>query len=93
MSKLYSEYEKLKQKNNDTVAWIQVNNTNINYPIVQGDDNSYYLTHDFDKNSSSDGWPFADKSNEFSELSTNTIIYGNNYKINKKRFKKATSHN
>jgi len=35
--------------NSDTVAWIEIKNTNINYPIVQTKDNEYYLKHSFYK--------------------------------------------
>lgn len=35
--------------NEDTIGWIIVDGTNINYPVVQSDDNEYYLTHDFKK--------------------------------------------
>lgn len=49
-------------------------------PIVKGEDNSYYLTHDFDKTSNSMGWAFADYQNTFPDLSTNTIMYGHTYR-------------
>ena len=50
----------LKKKNSDTVGWIQVNGTNINYPFVQTTDNDYYLTKSFNKKKSSAGWVFMD---------------------------------
>ena len=37
------DFKKLKEKNNDTKAYIKVNNTNIDYVVVQGKDHSYYL--------------------------------------------------
>ena len=43
------DFEKLKQKNSDTIAWIKVNGTDIDFPVVKGTDNSYYLTHNFNK--------------------------------------------
>ena len=43
------DFNELLKKNPDTVGWIEVKGTNINYPIVQTTDNSYYLTHAFDK--------------------------------------------
>lgn len=49
-------------------------------PIVKGEDNSYYLTHDFDKTYNSMGWAFADYQNTFPRLNTNTIMYGHTYK-------------
>ena len=43
------DFAKLKQKNSDAIAWIKVNGTDIDFPVVKGTDNSYYLTHNFDK--------------------------------------------
>ena len=43
------DFQDLLQQNDDTVAWLYVNNTNINYPVVQSTDNSFYLDHSFDK--------------------------------------------
>ena len=42
-------FSKLKAQNKDTVAWLYVPGTDINFPIVQANDNLYYLTHNFDK--------------------------------------------
>ena len=42
------DLKKLKEKNSDTIGWINVNNTNINYPFVRANDNDYYLHHYFD---------------------------------------------
>ena len=42
-------FERLKQENSDTVAWLKVENTNIEIPVVQAKGNSYYLTHNFNK--------------------------------------------
>ena len=57
--------EKLKQENSDTVAWLKVENTNIEIPVVQAKDNSYYLTHNFNKKYNVAGWVFADYKNKF----------------------------
>lgn len=84
-------------KNNETVGWIQVNGTNINYPIVQHEDNNFYLEHDFYKRKTNIGWIFADYRNDMENLNNNTIIYGHNlvnrtmfgsipYMLNKKWF-------
>ena len=54
---------KLKRINSDTVGWIEVESTNIGYPIVQTTDNNYYLTHSFDKASNDAGWVFMDYRN------------------------------
>ncbi len=71
-------YESLLSINKDTIGWLKVNNTRINYPVVQANDNKYYLNHNFDKKRNNLGWIFADYRNTFSILSDNTIIYGHN---------------
>lgn len=72
-------------KNNETVGWIQVNGTNINYPIVQHSDNNFYLEHDFYKRKTNNGWIFADFRDNFDTFNNNTIIYGHNL-INRTMF-------
>lgn len=78
LSYLNINFNYYTKKNEETVAWIKVNGTNINYPVVKHQDNEYYLNHDFYKNSSNTGWIFADYRNDFENLSNNTIIYGHN---------------
>ena len=68
----------LKKINSDTVAWLSVDGTTINYPIVQAEDNDYYLTHSFDKSSKKSGWTFMDYRNNKDMSDTNTIFYGHN---------------
>ena len=71
------DFSNLMEKNKDTVAWIQVKGTNINYPVVQTDNNSYYLTHAYDGKYNTGGWLFMDYRNNISSLEDrNTIIYG-----------------
>jgi len=65
----------LKQKNSDTVGWINVNNTNINYPYVQREDNSFYLNHSYDKSYNDAGWVFMDYRNDSNLNNKNTILY------------------
>ena len=69
-----------KSKNNDTIGWIKVNNTNIDYPFVQSNDNNYYLTHNFNKKKTSSGWVFLDKRNNKNLNNKNNIIYGHSRK-------------
>ena len=74
---LYIDYSNLLDSNNDTVGWILINNTNINYPIVRTNNNSFYLSHSFDKSYNNAGWIFMDYRNDISILNNkNTIIYG-----------------
>lgn len=70
------DIEKLIEQNDDTVGWINVNNTNINYPFMQTNDNKYYLTHAFDKSWNDAGWLFLDYRNSKDFSGRNNIIYG-----------------
>lgn len=79
------DFSKLLKKNKDTVAFIHVNDTNINYPVVQTKDNNYYLNHAFDKSVNDAGWVFLDYRNNIHALSENTIIYGHG-RLNKTVF-------
>ena len=62
--------------NNETVGWLKVNNTNINYPVTRHKDNDYYLNYSFYKKKNSHGWIFMDYRNNIDALDKNTIIYG-----------------
>ena len=72
------DFDKLKEQNNETVAWIKVNNTNVEYPVVRSTNNSFYLNHSFDKSKNSAGWIFADYKNKFDNTDKNIVIYGHN---------------
>ena len=65
----------LKNINSDTVGYIKVNNTNINYPVVQTTDNSFYLSHTFDKSENKAGWVFMDYRNHSDYFDANTVLY------------------
>lgn len=69
------DFESLLKTNNETVGWINVNNTNINYPFVQGVNNTYYLTHSFDKSYNNAGWVYMDYRNNKEMDNKNTILY------------------
>ena len=69
------DINKLKTFNPDTIGFIKVMGTNINYPFVQTKDNDYYLNRSYDKTYNNAGWIFLDyRNNEFNDK--NTIIYG-----------------
>ena len=74
------DFNSLKKTNNETVAWLFVGGTNVNYPVVQTNNNDYYLNHSFDKTKNSGGWLFMDYRNNKNEYGRNTIIYGHNMK-------------
>lgn len=69
------DFNQLKEKNSDTIGWIQVNGTNINYPFVQTSNNEFYLNHSFDKSYNKAGWVFMDYRNNKTDYDKNTIIY------------------
>jgi len=79
------DFTKLLTQNSDTVGWIKVNNTKVNYSIVQSNDNEYYLKHDFNKRNNAAGWVYADYRADFKYFGTNTILYGHNM-LNKTMF-------
>ena len=68
----------LLQLNPETVGWLKINNTNIDYPVVQANNNKYYLDHNFNFEEDRDGWVFMDYRDDPAQLSKNTIIYAHN---------------
>ena len=75
MNLINVDFEELKNTNPDTLGWIQVNGTNINYPFVQTNNNDYYLNHSYNKKYNEAGWVFLDYRNNINYLNKNTIIY------------------
>lgn len=74
------DFNKLKEQNSDTIAYLKVNNTSIDNVVVKGKDNEYYLKHNFNKEWNYAGWLFADYKNKFDNTDKNIIIYGHNMK-------------
>lgn len=68
--------EKLQNENSDVIGWLEIEGTNINYPILQTKDNDYYLTHDYKKEKAKGGSLFLDKDFNLDKPSTNYLIYG-----------------
>ena len=69
-------FDELSKNNDEVVAWLQVLDTDVNYPIVKHNNNSYYLNHSYDKSWNSSGWPFLDYRNDINDLVSNNIMYG-----------------
>jgi sortase B len=78
MAPIYVDFEELKAQNPDIVGWIYCPDTNINYPIVQGESNQEYLYRSHTGVSNANGSIFMDFRNlpDFSDF--NNIIYGHN---------------
>lgn len=70
--------KELQKENSDIVAWIEIEDSKINYPVLQGEDNEYYMTHTYKKEYSKDGSLFLDKDYDWNKPSTNLLIYGHN---------------
>ena len=71
------ELTELYQQNNDLVGWICVEDTNINYPVMQTVENpNYYLKRGFDREYSSYGCPYVQEDCDVLKPSDNLVIYG-----------------
>lgn len=74
--------EALKEINSDVIGWIVIPHTEISYPIVQGEDNSYYLKHTWDKENNNVGAIFMEARNSAELNDFNTIVYGHRMRDN-----------
>jgi sortase B len=75
------DFAELQNMNPDVIGWLQIEGIDdINYPVVQGEDNSYYLHRTFKKASNFAGSIFIDYTNSPDFSDCNTIIYGHNMK-------------
>lgn len=72
------DFNDLKNINQDAIAWLKVNGTDIQYVIVKANNNDYYLRRNFNKQYNVAGWPFADYKNKFDGTDKNIVIYGHN---------------
>ena len=74
------DFKSLKEKNPDTVGWLYVGSCGISYPIVQGEDNDYYMHHTFEETANSSGAIIMDYRDDKYLKDWNTFIYGHNMK-------------
>lgn len=68
----------LREVNPDVVGWILIPDTEINYPLLQGPDNDYYLQRTWDHKSNAMGSIFLECMNLPELTNYNTIVYGHN---------------
>lgn len=74
------QVEELKKENEEIIGWLEIEGTEVNYPVCQGQDNEYYMKHNFKKETSNDGSIFLDKDYEWNPPSSNLLLYGHNNK-------------
>ncbi len=72
------DFNSLLSQNRDTVAWLFIPGTKINYPVVQATDNDYYLNRNFKRKEASCGALFMDYQNSSAPLDRNTVVFGHN---------------
>lgn len=70
------DFTALRQANEDVLGWIVIPNTNLSYPLVQGEDNEYYLNHTWRNGKNSVGAIFMDYRCSGDLTDFHTIIYG-----------------
>ncbi|PIC69785.1 SrtB family sortase [Sporosarcina sp. P16b] len=70
------QFEELHEVNSDIVGWISVEGTNLHNPILQAEDNDFYLNRNFTRENSRAGSVFMDYRNDIKDMSRNTVLYG-----------------
>lgn len=85
-SERINKVKELQVQNEDIVGWLEIPNTNISYPILQGIDNSYYMNHNYQKKYTRNGSLFLDKDYNWNKPSENLLVYGHNNRGTKEMF-------
>ncbi len=85
--------KELQKENSDIIGWLEIPDSNISYPVLQGEDNDYYMTHNYKKEYSKDGSLFLDKDYDWNIPSTNLLIYGHNNIGSTEMFKGLENYN
>lgn len=77
------DYKTLLNMNKDLIGWLKIADINIDYPVMQTNDNTYYLDHNFDEKYDKNGCLFLDYQCDVINRNTNLIIYGHNMQSGK----------
>lgn len=77
------EYQTLYNKNKSLIGWLKIDDTNIDYPVMQTANNEYYLDHNYSQEYDKNGSLFLDKDCDIVHRNTNLIIYGHHMKSGK----------
>lgn len=77
------EYEKIYSKNKKLIGWIKIDDTLIDYPVMQTVNNEYYLDHNFNQEKDKNGCIFMDYQCDVIKGCDNIILYGHHMKSGK----------
>ncbi len=80
---ILKKYEQLYQKNRKLVGWITIKGCGIDYPVMQTNNNEYYLDHNFNQEYDKNGSIFMDMNCDAAFPDDNTILYGHHMKSGK----------
>lgn len=89
--KRIAQVKKLKEEYKNIVGWIEIEDTHISYPVVQGKDNDFYLTHNYKGDNAERGAIFLDSNYNWNIAGNNLMIYGH-YMINNEMFTDLTKY-
>jgi sortase B len=73
---IQEKFNALIAKNEDVIGWLKLDNTVIDYPVTQSNDNAFYLEHDVNKQKNAAGSIFMDYRNNLELSNRNLILYG-----------------
>lgn len=74
------KYKRLYSENKSLIGWIKIDDTNIDYPVMQTVNNEYYLDHNYTQEYDKNGSIFLDKDCDITNPGSNMIIYGHHMK-------------
>jgi len=77
------KYKKLFSQNKSLIGWLKIDDTNIDYPVMQTVNNEYYLDHNYNQKYDKNGSIFLDKDCDIKNPGSNMIIYGHHMKSGK----------
>ncbi len=77
---ILEQYQTLYNENQDLIGWLSIPDTNIDYPVMQCNDNEYYLHHNFYREEDKYGCLYVKDIADVNTPATNFIIYGHNMK-------------
>ena len=80
---ILDEYKALYNKNKSLIGWLKIDDTNIDYPVMQSKNEEYYLEHDFEQNYDKNGTLFISADAKIWPRSQNIIVFGHNMKSGK----------